>query len=193
MKVSVKTVTEKATRRLRVIQKQTPYAASRALNSTIDKVRSSEMTEVVKKINKPTPQTVEAYYTRRSNKRRLVASIHLKKYAEYLKGQILGGHESKPKPVPGQKANVNTYGNLPRRATKGAKVFYRKTKRGDGAYWKVTGGKRNPKLHMVGLIPSGGRDYKPRLDFYGVAERTARRHFNRYLNRYMAIAIRSAR
>lgn len=194
MKISTKADVKDATRRLnKLARKQIPYATSRALNETIDRVRDEEMTEIVRKVDRPTPETVEAYRTIKNNKRQLYTVITLKSYAGYLAGLIHGGHESTPKPVPGRQAKLTPHGNLPRQATKGAKVFWKETRGGHGAYWKTVGRGKNKRLQMVGVVPKGGRSYSKRIDFYGVAERTARKNFAKLMRKHLRNALRTAR
>ena len=194
MKISVTSNIKKVTHSMRNVRKQLPFATSKAINKTLTRVKDAEMTEIVRKIDRPKPETVEAFWIDRSDyrKKKMYGSVSLKDRNQYLTGLITGGTELKPRPVPGRQAKLDLYGNLPRRATKAKRTFNATTRRGLSGVWKRTGRGKNAKVHLVGHYPNA-RNYRPRLDFYGVAGRTTRNHFEREMRRAITYALRTAK
>jgi hypothetical protein len=175
----------------RLERKQMPFAASLAINKTLEHIVEAEEKESKSKIDRPKPQSVKAYYKRNSTKRRLRGLVLLKTRNQYMAGLIKGGKEGYAQPVPGKDVRLNQYGNLGRKATKGKGVFY-KDINGLKGHWKRMGGKRNPYLRLIAHWPKV-REYKKQLDFYGVADRTVKRWFRVELRKATEYARRTAR
>lgn len=106
-------------------QKQIRFAASQAINATAALVRSSERDNLSKRLDKPTPFTLNALVVSKSSKKTLSAVVFMKdRTAWYLDpyeaggltklNPMGGGGEAQLKP---EVQKVNQYGNLPRNTT----------------------------------------------------------------------------
>jgi hypothetical protein len=95
----------------------------------------------------------------------------------YLKPIVKGGVVRDNLPVPGGRARVNKYGNLPRGATKAKSAFHMKI-RGVGHHVKRIGRKGAKKIHVIGSWFKY-RFYRPSFPFFKVVDRSAQRNYNR--------------
>jgi len=76
----------------RVQKKQIPFAASLAINNTLKQVVKAEKAQIVKKLDRPTPFTVNAFKINWSKKHRLHGEVVIKPAQwNYLSLQRLNG------------------------------------------------------------------------------------------------------
>jgi hypothetical protein len=132
--------------------------------------------DLVQAIDRPTPFTRKAVGYTKSTVRNPQAAVFIRRIqAEYLRLSIFsGGAINKVKPVP-SKHRENTYGNLPRRATKAKRTFTIKAKGGGkDLIARRTGKGKSSKLEFIGAW-SKRRVYRKQMDFYQTAKRYAER------------------
>ena len=128
MRIDVRSNIKDATKWLTNIEKkQVPFATMLALNWTKDRCQDGVKTEMLRKLHKPTPFTMNLFFNgavTRATKTRSVATVEVKNVqADYLYSLFYGGTETDNHIVPGQQAKLNQYGNLPRRASKAKGTF----------------------------------------------------------------------
>ena len=135
--LDVKTDIAKALAPISVLEpRQFPFIASLAINRTLTKVREVEKKALASSFDRPTSRTVNALFTRPSNKQNLTAFVALKDDApkgtapeKYLQAQIEGGGRRLKRfekalqyagilpqgmyAVPAKGFPVNAYGNIP--------------------------------------------------------------------------------
>lgn len=175
-------------------KEQVPFAASRAINNTLKLVKRAEEAALDKYLDRPTPFTKKAYRIKFSNKRNLSGALFAMPIQNrYLAPQVFGGEVHFPKghPVPGSRAKINAYGNLPRRATKAKNVHNKTTRGGLRGSWKVTG-KKKKKVTLVGHFVDSAT-YKPLLPFGRIAVSVFNRRFPREMDKAFAWAVATAR
>jgi hypothetical protein len=205
------------------ISRQYEFAVASALTSTVRAVAGVMPAAVDAAFQGgAVPFTRQGFYTVRAEKTKLTAYIGIKRLqAEYLAYQVEGGVR-KPKRkalrLPGA-VQLTAQGNLPsgaitklvqraragKRATKAlAKrvgvsseldLFYGEPGDGRpaGIYKRVVVGPDKHQLVPVVTFPKRPAHYKPRLDFYGIAEREVRRTFKATLVQSWARAKATAR
>lgn len=182
-------------------KKQLPFATSLALNKTASRCRDAIMTEMLHVIDRPTPFTMEAFKVKNSSKRNLTAWLLAKPIqAEYLYEIVYGGTETKKHAVPGGKAKLNAFGNLPRTKTKtmarNRKKFFYGIPKGLGGtkgwYQRSPANPRSQAIHLVASFPKK-RSYKPLLHFEKVVERGFNRWFSYEWGAAFDRAMRTAR
>lgn len=154
--------------------KQLPYATMLALNDTKDRIKDELMTQMLRKLDRPTPFTMNAFDNRwnlRATKRKLFTVLQMKPAQnKYLYAQFYGGSETDKHIVPGKEAKLNQYGNLPRRASKVNRTF----KIGN-SIWRRKGKGKRSSISMIGHFPRS-RTYRKRIDF----ERTVTTTFDKW-------------
>lgn len=118
------------------VERQVPYATSVALNRTGDAVRQAWVSEIQRRLDRPTPYTLGSPRLIRSTKSRLEAKVDFKDSAgrgisagQYLGPQVLGGARRRKRSeialqraglptgsylVPGSGAQLDAYGNMGR-------------------------------------------------------------------------------
>lgn len=135
IKISVQHNIDQLVKNLETQRKQIPFAAARALNDTAEKAKAAEVREVRDVFDRPTPNTLNAFYVKRATKQSLTAEIGIKDFAgkgvpasKYLLAEITGGSR-RPKrfevalrsagvlpfgyrAVPGDAAKIDAYGNM---------------------------------------------------------------------------------
>ena len=123
--MDIKIDTTQLERNLSSVQKQIPFATSKALNDTADAVAKRLTEQMDTHLDRPTPFTKRAFLTgsgrfkgKRSNKRNLEAIIIADKIQnEYLALNVFGGVRTPKRKaimIPTGKLGTNKYGNLPR-------------------------------------------------------------------------------
>jgi len=171
--------------------KQLPYATMLALNETKDRCKDAVMTQMLRKLDRPTPFTMNAFDNRaalRATKRKLTSILQVKPIqAKYLYGQFYGGTETDKHIVPGKDMKLNQYGNLSRRASKAKRTFTI-----GNVVLKRKGKGKNSSLTVVGLFPRA-RTYRPRIDFERTVETTFDRWFGRNWEKMFDRAMATAR
>ncbi len=120
----------------RIIQKQLPFALSKAINDTAPLVVKGLKEEIVKVFDKPTPYTINSViFRQRATKQNLSAKVIIKDFTgkgtppiKYLAPQIFGGNRNAKSSevqmrekgilndnmywVPGKGVRLNSYGNI---------------------------------------------------------------------------------
>ena len=201
IEISSKDVKKFAASMRRISKKQMPFAGSKALNDTAFDIRGDEITAINKYIDRPIPFTKKGVLVKKATKTKLVAFVKIRPaQARYLQWQVFGGKrlpDNKAIPVPvGQK--VNKYGNMSKSAIKNL-IKQKKTFSGvPTGHSKAAGiyrrlgykGRKQIKL-MVAWEPEA--DYKPRLPFYEVANKTVKRVFVKNTDKAVRFAMRTAR
>ncbi len=102
-------------RQLKQISKQTPFALSRALTETARKIEQAEKKALQRKLESPTPFTVNSVRSKGATKSRSVAKVFvMDKAAEYLEPFEFGGvHHLNGKALLNPKdIRLNKYGNI---------------------------------------------------------------------------------
>jgi len=172
---------------------QLPDATSQAINKTLPRVNDAGKTEIVKKVDRPTPNSVDAFFNKWSSKTTLEGAVVLKNNASYLAGLIEGGAETKKKAVPGIKEKLNEYGNLPRTRTRNKNVFWGSSIQTKiEGWWTDVQGPEGRELQLVAFIPDK-REYNALIDFYGEGAKAVDQYFNTYFSESLDSAIATAK
>lgn len=202
MQMTIKSDIDKAIKQVgKFYAQQVPFAASVALNNTANDIRKVEQGAMHRDLDRPTKTTVGGVRVSRSSKRKLEAVVFIIPHInKFIRHQIHGGSRAprgKVEAVP-VRIRLNQYGNIPgRRKHKLAKLIskpdtFSGTIKGVSGIWKRGKGRNRHRVTL--LVAYEPRvQYHPRFDFYGHAERTAGRRWNRNMNRALQNAIRTAR
>ena len=191
MKISVEHNFKEAEKWLDGIRlKQLPYATMLALNETKDRCKDAVLTQMLRKLDRPTPFTMSAFDNRaalRATKRKLTSILQVKPIqAKYLYEQFYGGTETDKHIVPGKDMKLNQYGNLPRNASKAKRTFSI-----GNVVLKRKGKGKNSTLTVVGFFPKS-RSYSKRIDFESTVltafDRWFERNWEKMFDRAMATA-----
>ena len=190
MKTDFTTTAKQMASKLSDLEKrQIPWASVLTLNETRDRCKDAVLTEMVRKIDKPTPFTMNALRVENASKSKLESALIVKDIqAEYLETLLEdGGTEVDKHIVPGKQAKLNAYGNLPRGASKQRATF----SHGNRRYKRVGKGK-SARVFLLGHFPSK-RTYRRLIDFHGVCEATAKRNFDQIFRKNLRRAMATAR
>jgi hypothetical protein len=198
------------------MQRQLPFATARALTKTAKDVQDAEQREMALVFKDPTTFTVkQGVGITYATKATLQSVVFLKrKQAIYLQAQIEGGtRRRKPfeaqfareqsadiaSSVPGRGAKKTAQGNLSKatiaklgrdaKVKKRRGVFYAKLANGVSAIFQRVGRDIEPILVFSGEPAK----YRKRFDFYGIAQRTVSKVWQRNFNASLEAAIASAR
>ncbi|MBC9208197.1 hypothetical protein IBL26_15240 [Roseomonas aerophila] len=141
-------------------KKQIPFATAAALTKTAKAAAGSTRKELPSIFDKPTPFTMNSIAIQPATKNHLEARVFVKtQQAEYLGPQEEGGVR-KPKKaallIP-QKAKLNSYGNLPRKALatlKARKDVFQGQVKGIGGFWQrpERGKRRDGSYGTIGAL-----------------------------------------
>lgn len=116
-------------------QRQMPFAIALALTRTAQKIKGSEIEEMHRVLDRPTPFTLNSLYIRPATKTKQEAEVFFKDFApkgtpaaKYLMPQVVGGPRSNKRLegalrrrgflhdneflIPGEAAPLNAYGNI---------------------------------------------------------------------------------
>ena len=186
-------------------KKQMPFATAQAINATLGigsgkrgKGLDGEYAkQMVKKLDRPRPQTTKAFYRLKATKRNLVGTLGLIDWAaEFLKYQIDGGVRSQATKIPVpivKNKRLNKYGNIAGKRSglvKGSKEFIG-TIKGVTGVWKQQRKGQAPIL-LIKFHDSVKYDKKP-FDFYKIGNNYARNTFDRQLDKALRKALRTAK
>ena len=207
MDINVRSDVKQATKQLNRIQRQqVPFATALALTRTAEDVQRAEQREIKKKIDRPTPFTENAVGISIAKKKvKPFAEVFIKRIQEtYLKRQLQGGvrrGQGKGLIVPGRRAKLNRFGNIPGKRkkaplwrqghTNNARQFVARTRQGLEGVWELTGPRSN-KLRLVALFVERSR-YRRRIEFVKVAMGVVNNRFVRNFEKSLAKALRTAR
>lgn len=200
---------------------QMDYAVARSLTGTVREIAQAMPGVMESVFDKPTEWSKKGVYTLSASKSSKTAVVGIKdRQASYLQWQVEGGTRAprnKALRLPSV-VDLNAHGNLPagliKRLIERAKAGKRATKAqgkrygvsskvdlfygdpGDGRpvgiYKRVQAGKRSVLVPIV-VMPQRGARYERRFDFYGQADRIARRVYPAQLAAAWAEAMRTAR
>ena len=200
MNVNIETNIKRVAKQMNVIQrKQIPFATSVAINETIGKTSKQGLRAVMgremnKRLDRPMPRTTTAFYFKRSNKRKLSATLGFKDWAaKFMQYLVHGGMRSSNKniPVPYKHANLNAYGNIRGKKNgliKNNKQFIGKLGKTAGVFERVKDA--SPKL-IIGF--SKFVNYKKIFPFYEIAGRYIGFTFPKKFDESLKKALRSVR
>jgi len=217
MQISVKSDVDKALKSMRGLQrKQMPFAAALGLTMTAKKVAKVEQRMMVRQLDRPTPFTIKGVRWERADKKDFATGrLHSRVYlmptqAEYLRFQIEGGTRT-PRgtaiAVPTSNVKLNRYGNLAGGQGRIKRLLAKKNTF-QGTIGGVAGVWQRPKRGKrsrggSGTIGQSGlkllvayessAQYRPRFDFYGIAERSVRSNVGKEMDKAIARALRSAK
>ena len=216
MQVEVRTDLKTWRKQMSAIQtKQLPFALATALTMTAGRVGLDWQDEMRKRLDRPTPFTVNSVDVKAARKSNLVATVRIKDIAAaylepFVEGgpHFLGGKKGllTPKNVP-----LNAYGNLTKgklaalKAKPGVFVGPVRTKSGqiiNGVWQRQLAAQR--KAQAAGPVAGVGslkllirvtvpQPVKQHLDFAGRAEAAVRKHFEAEFAKAFAHAMATAR
>jgi hypothetical protein len=206
MQIKVKDNIKEFSKGLNRLQKeQLPFATAQAINATLGigmgkkgKGLDAEFAkQMVKKLDRPRPQTTKAFYRIGATKRNLIGTLGLLGWAaDFLKYQIDGGVRSTAKKIPvpiTKNKRLNKYGNIAGKRTglvKGSKEFIG-TIKGVTGVWKLGRKGETPTL-LIKFHDSVKYDKKP-FDFFKIGRGYVRGTFNRQLSKAFRKALRTAK
>jgi len=217
MQISVKSDVDKALKSMsRLHKKQVPFAAALGLTMTAKKVAKVEQRMMVRELDRPTPFTIKGVRWQGANKKDFATGrLHSRVYlmptqAEYLHYQIEGGTRT-PKgqaiAVPTSNVRLNRFGNLAggqgriKRLLAKKNVFQGTINGVAGVWQRPKRGKRSrggtgtvgqSGLKLLVAYESSAQ-YRPRFDFYGIAERSVRTNVGKEMDKAIGRALRSAK
>ncbi|MFN3417406.1 MAG: hypothetical protein ACK4ZD_13945 [Caldimonas sp.] len=180
-----------------------PYAAATALTRTAKRAQQAIIAEMPQVFDRPTPYTLNSTFVQPASVKTMTARVAVKDWAsnngtlpeDYLLPAVLGGGRKEKRfernlryagllargerAVLGQEAPLDAFGNLRRgemqrilKTDENALYFVGRVKRTRGV-WRREGRRLRPVLVFVRRAPQ----YRARLDFDGIAERTTREFF----------------
>ena len=206
MQIKIKDNIKQFTKGLSKVQKkQIPFATAQAINATLgigqgkkDKGLDREFAkQMVKKLDRPRPQTTKAFYRKPAKKTHLVGELGLQDWAaKFLKFQIDGGVRSGAKKIPvpiTKNKRLNKFGNIAGKRSglvKGSKEFIA-TIGGATGVWKQGRKGQQPTL-LIKFHDSVKYDKKP-FDFYKIGNRYVSNTFVRQMKKSLTKALRSAK
>lgn len=206
MQIKIKDNIKQFTKGLsKVEKKQIPFATAQAINATLgigkgkkDKGLDREFAkQMVKKLDRPRPQTTKAFYRKPAKKAHLVGELGLQDWAaKFLTYQIDGGVRSGAKKIPvpiTKNKRLNKFGNIAGKRSglvKGSKEFIA-TIGGATGVWKQGRKGQQPTL-LIKFHDSVKYDKKP-FDFYKIGNRYVSNTFVRQMKKSLTKALRSAK
>jgi len=191
IKATIKTASVE--RMMRTATKQVRFAAAQALTEAARDYERVATVLMRQSLDRPTPFSQRAIRSRGANASNLQAKVFVMPIqAAYLAPHVDGGTVSARKPSPTPIAE-NQYGNLPKGATKRAKVFSVRSRRtGKLLTYQRMGGKRSKRLRLL-AVESKVRHYSKRWPFYERAKTRVPVIVRRVFARHLASALWSAR
>ena len=188
-------------------KKQIPFATAQGINATLGIGRGNRGKgldkefgkQMVKKLDRPTPATIKAFYRKAANKKNLTGELGIQEWAaKYLKYQIDGGTRSGSKkiPVPYTKnIRLNKYGNISGKKSgliKNANKQFIATIGGvTGVFQKHGRGGKQSKL-LIAFKDSVTYNKKP-FKFYTIGKSYINNTYNRNLDKAFKKAMRTAK
>ena len=191
IKATIKTASVE--RMMRTATKQVRYAAALALSEAAEDYQKVGTVLMRQTLDRPIPFTQRGLKHTRATASKLQAKVFVMPIqAAYLAPHVDGGTVSARKPSPTPIAE-NQYGNLPKGATKRAKVFSVRSRRtGKLLTYQRMGGKRSKRLRLL-AVESKVRHYSKRWPFYERAKTRVPVIVRRVFARHLASALWSAR
>jgi len=196
MQISITSDIDRAIKNLSKVQhKQIPFAASQTLNDLAIDSQKALKAQAVKKLDRPTKQTLNAFKVKRSSKNNLVSEVFIVDWAwKYLKYQIQGGirrASNKQIGVP-VNARLNKHGNIPGRRkglVKKKKQFIATIKGISGVWERV--GRGGKQLKLV-VAFEDKVEYSKRFEFHKVVQGVVKNKFNKHFSKRLGAALASA-
>jgi hypothetical protein len=191
IKATIKTASVE--RMMRTATKQVRFAAAQALTEAARDYERVATVLMRQSLDRPTPFSQRAIRSRGATASKLQAKVFVMPIqAAYLAPHVDGGTVSARKPSPTPIAE-NQYGNLPKGATKRAKVFSVRPRRtGKLLTYQRMGGKWSKRLRLL-AVESKVRHYSKRWPFYERAATRVPVIVRRVFARHLASALGSAR
>jgi hypothetical protein len=194
MQISVRSNVKGVQKNLtRIQKKQIPYATSVALNNTSKKLVTAEQKQMVRKLDRPRPQTIKALRIfKYAKKTSLSTRIGFPEWADkFMSLQVFGGIRnvnSTVVPMNQYGGALNKYGSIPGRRAKGwankRKQFFVESK-GKTLLMRPSG--RDDQV-VVGVITSNPV-YKKKFPFFIIAQGLVKRVFPREMDKGLKRAI----
>lgn len=194
MEIDVRTVgVKQLTRNLsRIQRRQIPYSTAVALTRTAQDIQRAEKAQMVKKLDRPTRNTVNSVRIKSATKTNLTARVFLLPWAsEYLRWQIFGGIRPVKTAVPTSNARLNSYGNIPGRKTGLVKRKNQFAVKGVGVFKRVGRGKQRKAVLEYAMVKNP--QYGKRWDFYRIADGVAANRFPKQFKKALDKALATAR
>jgi len=205
MQIKIKDNIKQFTKGLSKVQKkQIPFATAQAINATLgigkgkkDKGLDREFAkQMVKKLDRPRPQTTKAFYRKPAKKAHLVGELGLQDWAaKFLTYQIDGGVRSGAKKIPvpiTKNKRLNKFGNIAGKRSglvKGKEFIA--TIGGATGVWKQGRKGQQPTL-LIKFHDSVKYD-KKLFNFYKIGNSYVSNTFDRQMKKSLTKALRSAK
>lgn len=195
MQLSVKVDIKQVTRYLLNVQKrQVPFAVAGALNDTAFAARKAERTQIVKKLDRPKPFTINGFRVTKATKTKLVSSVFVTDSVwSYLRWQVQGGARRPAKrfnPVPVQ-ARLDKYGNIRgRKRGPRSKRQYIDRKNGVLGVWERG---KSGRSKLIIFYSDDAAQYDKRFPFFKIARGVGRSKFPTFFAKRMRKALATAR
>lgn len=173
---------KEVTRAINKLGKDLPVAVAKGVNRHVEALEQHQLNEMEIRLDRPTPFTRNAFGIWKAKANRPNAVLFIKDIqAKYLRYAIKGG--SIPvnlTPTPAQR--LNRYGNVPGKRKGLAGIAKAKSKfvaeiNGVFGVWQRSG-RGGKKVRLLVIVEKEARREK-RWDFYGVAERLAKKRLAR--------------
>ena len=203
IRINIKTNIKEATKDMsRLQRKQIPFATANTINEIIGVGRKYKgkgldgamAKQMIKKLDRPRPQTTRAFFRIPANKKRLEGVLGFLDWAaKFMKYQIEGGVRSSGDPfgVPTGKAKLNTYGNIPGKKSglikkKNQKIAEINNKLG---VWEIHKQRtRSLIIHFQKAVT-----YKAKFPFFKIADNYVQAKFIKTFSKHLDKALRTAK
>lgn len=197
MKISVKANVKEVTKDLNKIQrKQIPFATALALNDAAFGSRKALRKQAEKKLENPTPFTLNGFQVVKAKKKELTSIIYVEsKRYKYMKFQIFGGTrmpERKAIVVPTSRMPLNKYGNMTKNKIKTILAkpnVVSTTINGRPGIFQTDRKGRTKRL----VSYKDSVTYKPRFNFEKIVKGYVGNTFNRHMEKRLNAALATAR
>lgn len=194
VQLSVKADIKQVTRYLTNVQKkQVPFAAAGALTDTAFAARKAERAQIVKKLDRPKPFTVNGFRVKKASKTRLISSVFVTDLVwDYLRWQVQGGaRKPKKRFIPiAVGALLDRYGNIKgrKRGPKGKRQFI-DNKNGVLGVWERTPSGKSKLIIFYGEEAQ----YDQKFPFFKIARGVGISKFPTFFAKRMRKALATAR
>jgi hypothetical protein len=195
--ISIQSDVDKVAKKLRKdLQRQIPFATSRAINDVAFDARKAESAATKRYFDRPTPWIQKGFRVKKSNKRNLMAKLFIPpdRWDRAMKLEVEGGVSGKSHAIP-INARRNRYGGLSRTQIKNqinAKGAFVKEINGRLGVWKMQGRGKNKRLRLQVMFDKG-LTYAPRFPFGKATDKAVRLRFPRTFDKRLRDALRTAR
>ena len=198
MKINIRADVKAATKHLKRSQKdQIPFITSKTLNDVAFKARHELRKQAGKKLDNPTPFTLNGFQVQKSTKKHLTSVVFIEeKRYPYMKYQVYGGVRTPknraivvPTKIAMAETKLNKFGNMPRKRIK--QLLRRKTVtseniNGQGGIWER---KKNKKLKLLAVYTQQAR-YRPIFHFDKIVKGVVRATLSKTLTKNIRAALK---